>query len=238
MRSTVQSLFTISIYFIVVDNSLAATLTMTRTPNVARPQTQGAGTYDLYDFFYTVTSNPNLEFSNYRLIARATTGSFADPAKLQDDRQYNSTDESDASGSVDMYANTVWSYAATDDRGYNASLIIQTGSYNPSGTGSAAPFTFFDWSVADSYTEDDNDLRDAFVNGPADLTAPYHLVRLLATPGATGTLEFRAFDTTGLGVPTNIFNFVLGPPTIPEPSAVLLFAQVMVVACFMVRRCW
>lgn len=181
-----------------------ATVTMTKTANVVRSQTQGAGTYDVYDFFYS--SAAGAEFISYRIIANAASGAFADPAALQDDRQGNSTNETNTGGSVDTYANTVWSFAGKDDLGYNATIIADPGGYVPSGAGAAAPFTFLDWTVSDVFGEDDNDLNDALTNGPVAVTAPYHLVRLLAAPGTTGAVEFHAFDTSQPGTPF-IFNF-------------------------------
>jgi hypothetical protein len=58
---------------VVAQNAFAATVTMTRTPGVTRSATPGAGTYDAYDFFYSSTGDA--EFTNYRLIANAATGS-------------------------------------------------------------------------------------------------------------------------------------------------------------------
>jgi hypothetical protein len=128
-------------------------------------------------------------------------------------------------GAVDTFASTVWAAVGKDDLGYNSSLIVNTGSYNPSGGGAATPFTVLDWSISDTLGEDDNDLSDATTNGPVSQTAPYHLARILSTVGAVGTIEFRAFETTSGGVP-DIFNFLIGPeqtgntpPTVdPEPA--------------------
>jgi hypothetical protein len=192
---------------------------MTRTPDVTRSATPGAGTYDAYDFFYS--SSGDAEFTNYRLIANAATGSLVDPTKLQDDRQTLNNPDAGANA-VDTYASTVWSASAREDFGYLASQIYNAGSYAPTGTNAGAPFlfNFLDWSVSDTLGEDDNDLSDANTNGPVPgVGAPYHLARILATPGATGTAEFRAFETTSGGVP-DIFQFVLGPTVVNTPPVV------------------
>jgi hypothetical protein len=184
---------------------------MTRTPGVTRSATPGAGTYDAYDFFYSSTGDA--EFTNYRLIANAATGNLVDPTKLQDDRQTLNNPDS-GNNAVDTFASTVWSAVAREDFGYLASQIYNAGSYAPTGTNTGAPFSFsfLDWSVSDTLGEDDNDLSDANTNGPLPgVGAPYHLARLLTTPDATGTAEFRAFETTSGGVPS-IFQFLLGPP--------------------------
>lgn len=232
MNATLRSAATISIYLILADAAPAATVTMTRTPNVVRPQTQGAGTYDVYDFFFTMA--PGAEFSNYRVIANLTTGSIADPAREQDNRQFNSTNETNTAGSVDLYFNTVWSYAAKETHGYSASLVTSAGSYFPTGGGAAPlvpPIQYFDWGISDTLTEDDNDLSDALTNGPVNIVAPYHLLRVLTTPGATGTVQILSFDTSQPGVPFD-FDFLI----VPEPSSFLVFVQAVLITCGRMRR--
>jgi hypothetical protein len=211
MLRTLFSLIVAALAFSIVIAANAATVTLAYTPGLVRSQVQGAGTYDALDFFYS--NAPGAQFLNYRLIVSLTSGSIADPARLQDDRQYDSTNESNTAGSVDTWANTVWSAVGKDDLGYNASYNFNSSSYNPSGSGAAPttpPITFLDWSVFDTFTEDDNDLNDANTNGPVDETAPYHIARVLVLPGSTGGVEFRAFDTSQVGVPQIFSGFISG----------------------------
>lgn len=201
---------------VMATTSSAAVVTMTPTPGIVRAQAQGAGTYDAYDFFYS--SAAGAEFTNYRLIGTVTNAensvhSFADPARLQDDRQtFNNADESNTAGSVDTYMSTVWSAVGKTDLGLAATITPNVGSYNPTGSGAAPTnpaITLIDWSVFDTLTEDDNDLNDAATNGPVATTAPYHIARILALPGTTGNFEFRAFDTSAPGQAFT-FNFPFG----------------------------
>lgn len=204
-------------------DAVAATVTMTRTAGVVRGGTQGAGTYDAYDFFYS--SAAGAEFTNYRLIATTAAGTMHDTARLQDDRQTQPPSgiaDGNTMGAVDTYASTVWAAVGKDDLGYTSSLIVNPGSYNPNpGGGASAGFNFLDWSISDTLGEDDNDLSDANTNGPVAQQAPYHLARILTSVDATGTAEFRAFDTSAPGVPF-VFQFLLGPP-LPQntPPSVL-----------------
>lgn len=213
---------------VVAGSSLAATVTVTDSPSLTRTQTQGAGTYGGLDFFYS--SAAGAEFTNWRMIVTATTGSLQDPARLQDDRQ--STPQSglaDGStmGHVDTWMNTVWAAVGKDDLGHSVAPIVNTGSYTPSGAGVAPAFTFLDWSTGDSLNEDDNNLTDSsgssLAGGPWPSTAPYHLGRVLYTVGSQGTWEARAFDTSQPGVAFT-FSGTFGvapnlPPVVdPEPA--------------------
>jgi hypothetical protein len=173
-------------------------VTMTRTPNVVRPQVQGGGMYDVYDYFWT--NGPNQEFVTYQVIGQTTSGSFVDPSRSQDFRQSTSTNQSNTTGSVDTYANTVMTAAAADDGGYTATITANPAFYVPSGIG-VASFTQFDWTVFDLVEGDDNDLSD-HPDGPFDAAAQYHILRVLTTPGAIGSVNFSAFDTANGSVGT------------------------------------
>jgi hypothetical protein len=203
----------------------APIVTVTQT-TVTRPQ--NGVTYNALDFFYS--STPGFEFTNYRLIVSCGGGvnCLHDPARLQDDRQYNSTNEANNSGDVDTFANTVMSSAAKEDGGYFATIIPNSDSYNPTGSGAAAPFSLLDWSVFDTVTGDDNNLND-HPDGPFTVSAPYHIARVLASPTAYGSLEFRAFDTANPGVPTTFTFCCYGPieplPPIVDPEPPHLFAR-------------
>lgn len=199
----------------------AAIVTMTSSA-VVRGGTQAPGPYEAYDFFYS--SADGAEFTNYRLIGTATSGNFMDPARLQDDRQTlnNALPNANTAGEVDTYMSTVWASVGKDDLGLVSTITANPGSYIPSGSGASAPFNFIDWSVFDTVTEDDNDLNDAVTNGPVATTAPYWIARVLAVPGAIGSFEMRAFDTSA---PGQAFSFVFPfgevqntPPVVdPEP---------------------
>jgi hypothetical protein len=181
--------------------------------------------YDVYDFFYS--SAAGAEFTNYTFTATAATGTLQDPARLQDFRQTNNATEANTAGSVDTWANTVMSAVGADDGGYTPSFNFDPAGYAPSGNGAAPGFTTMKWDVFDTESNDDNDLSnhpDLPIAG-AFGQAPFHLVRLLTSPGATGEVLFQAYDTSAPGDDFP-FNFVLGPPVTgnlppvvtPEPA--------------------
>jgi hypothetical protein len=175
---------------------------------------QNGITYGVLDFRFTPT--PGSDFLNYRLIVTCNGGAncLHDPARLQDDRQYNSTNEAANSGSVDTYASTVMAAAAKEDGGYTSAYNFNI--YNPVGTGAAPPFPILDWSVFDTNQGDDGDLTD-HPDGPFAVTAPYHVARVLTTFGSSSTWEFRAFDTRQVGVPQIFQGTFAGgtPPPLP-----------------------
>jgi hypothetical protein len=184
----------------------AAVVTATFTPSVVRTQTQGAGTYDVMDFFWTSASGA--EFMNYTFEAIATSGFLQDPARLQDDRQTANdpgTQNGNTRGAVDTWMNTVMSAAAKEDAGYFATIVANPAYYAPSGTGAAPPFTHLKWDVFDMEAGDDNNLND-HPDGSFNATAPYHIARLVTTPGTTGSVSISAYDTSQPNVPF-VFNF-------------------------------
>jgi hypothetical protein len=189
-------------------------VTLAETNNVVRTQTQGAGTYKVIDIYMTMT--PGAEYTNHRIAATATTGSLFDPARLQDSRQQDSTNESSTGGSVDTYVNTVITAAGGEYLGLSPN-ILSAGGYFPTGSGAAPAFTFLDWSVFDTQSGDDNDLSDLppEVNGPLQVAAPYRIARILASNTGTGTIQVQAFDTLSGGVPS-IYNFTYGSVINPD----------------------
>lgn len=217
----------------------AAHMTMTPSLGLVRAGTaaQGAGTYDAYDFFLTLGSGPqdlSTSLLNYRMIGTAATGSFADTARQQDDRQTEpSSGDADtaALGPIDTFASTVWRAVGKDTLALGPlSPTVNIGSYSPSGTGAhphaTTPINLIDWSVSDSPTlagDDNNVADDAVTNdGSVDQQAPYHIARVLAVPGSTGAFEFRIFESDELGVP-ELFTFTFGavqqntaPAVVPE----------------------
>jgi hypothetical protein len=174
-------------------------------------RTHNATTYQALDFNYS--NAPGADFLNYRLIVTCDNGAtcLQDPARLQDDRQESNATEAANAGAVDTYAGTVAAAAAKDDGGYASSYNFNT--YNPAGSGAAPPFPMLDWSVFDTFEGDDNDLSD-HPDGVTTETAPYRVARILTTVGSTGTWEFRAFDTSMVGVPQTFmgtFGEIVGP---------------------------
>jgi hypothetical protein len=187
-------------------------------------RTQNGVAYDVYDFF--LSNAPGSEFTNYTFTATAATGNLHDPARLQDFRQNNSALEAAANGSVDTFANTVMSSVGAEDAGYTPSYNFDPAGYAPTGTGAAPPFTFMKWDVFDTESNDDNDLSN-HPDFPIAATAPYRLVRLLTTPGATGNVLFQAYDTSAPGIAFNHEFVIQGdqvintPPTVVSPAPVL-----------------
>jgi hypothetical protein len=184
----------------------AAMVTVTESP-VVRGGTQAPGPYNALDFSYS--NAPGAEFLNYRLVVTCDGGApcLHDPARLQDDRQESDVSELNTAGSVDTFAGTVAAAAAKLDGGYTSSYNFNV--YNPAGAGAAPPFPLLDWSVFDTFEGDDNDLSD-HPDGVTTAMAPYRLARVLTTVGSAGSWEFRAFDTSQVGVP-QIFQGVFGP---------------------------
>jgi len=188
-------------------SAMAGAITMTPSPGTVRTQLQGAGTYDVYDFFLSMA--PGGTFSNYTVTGVAATGSFFDPARLQDDRQVQpqtGAANGNTAGHVDMWANTVFSAVGKEDLGTLATISANPAGYVPSGTGASPAFTNFSWLVFDQMTGDDNDLND-HPEFPTAATAPYHIVRLLTSQGAQGTVNFELVETGGAIQP---FQFAFG----------------------------
>jgi hypothetical protein len=182
-------------------SAIAANITMTASPGMVRAQTQGAGTYDVYDFFLTLT--PGATFSNYTITAQALAGSLFDPAQVQDDRQVHPDpggQDGNTAGAVDLWVNTPMSAAAKIDGGLTASIIPNSAFESNAGVGAAAPFTKFEWLVFDQATNDDNDLND-HPDGPFPATAPYHIARILTSAGSFGSVSFQLIETGGPIIP-------------------------------------
>jgi hypothetical protein len=188
----------------------APIITMSSTPGVVRGANPQSGVaFDVYDFFWT--NSDGAEFTNYDITAIASSGTLADPVKQQDDRQMDPEALPATAlnaGNVDLWVNTVMSSVGKTDGGLNATISQNPAFYQSTGLGAALPFTQLQWAVLDVELEDDNDLSD-HSSGAFAQVAPYHIARILASPGGTGTVAFRAFDTaTPNGAP---FLFQYGP---------------------------
>jgi hypothetical protein len=186
----------------IATSAVPAPIITLSTSTLTRPQ--NGVTYEVIDFFWT--NSPGAEFTNYDITVTATTGLLHDPVRQQDDRQYNSTNESANSGSVDTWVNTVMSSAAKDDAGYTATISMNPAFYQATGTGAAPGFTKLQWAVFDVNLEDDNDLSD-HSDGGYSATAPYHIARILASLDASGLIGFRAFDTATPNGANYVFYF-------------------------------
>jgi hypothetical protein len=178
---------------------LAATSEAFPAPIVTMQQSLATvPSYLTLDFYFTAT--PDAEFLNYRInVVNANGARIQDPFVSQ----------SDVGGDApDTWANTVASLLGLGP----ASFVFNR--WKPTGLGSQSPpVVQLDWSVFDVFAGDANHIA-----GFGD--APWHLARVLTSPGAIGNVTFTAFDTltlddSGAAVGT-VFNFPYG---VPEPSA-------------------
>jgi hypothetical protein len=202
----------------------APVVTFSRSTQV-RTQTQGGGTYQVLDLFYS--NSAGAEFLGYQLNVTTTAGTLFDPARGQDDRQTETdpgTEDFETRGAVDTWVNTVATATAKIDYGYVPNIVSNPAGYNMTGgsqTVPAAPFTFLDVFVNDSVAGDDNDMSN-HPDGPFVGSAPYHIARILAAPFATGTIRFQTSDSSAPGTLSD-FNYFFGfdgehqPVVDPEP---------------------
>jgi hypothetical protein len=216
MLKAIKFAFVGCLVLVVAGSAVAApVITMSSTLNVVRGANPQQGTaFDVYDFFYSSTAGA--QFTNYDITATALTGTLADPVRQQDDRQMDPEALPATAlnaGNVDLWVNTVMSSVGKTDGGLNATISQNPAFYQSTGLGAAPPFTQLQWAVLDVELEDDNDLSD-HSSGAFAQVAPYHIARILATPGGTGTVAFRAFDTATPNGTNFMFNYgeVVGPP--------------------------
>lgn len=170
--------------------SFAAPLvTMTERPAV------GGTANTAYDFYYS--AGDGAEFTAYDLIVDITSGGILDPIRGGSGGQ-----SSEGGTAIDTWANTVGSLLGAGPASYNFTT------YNPGGfTPSPLPATALNWTVFDTLEGDGDGV------GPG---APYHIARLLVSPGTVGTATFQAYNNQSGSTPT-VFNFDIG--FIPEPTS-------------------
>lgn len=156
------------------------------------------------DIMYTV--NAGAEFTNWDLVATPSVGSILDPVKA--DKSFNA--ESGAAP-LDTFANTVFSAV-----GAGAAQYVHT-EYNPGqafppvaadpdpvvGASAPAPDEL-NWAIFDTASGDGN-IAGFF---------PYHMARVMYSPGGRGVISAFMFDTAVLGTPETFTT----PYGIPEPA--------------------
>jgi hypothetical protein len=174
------------------------------------------------DLFLTMT--PGNTFSNMTITADATTGLLHDPAQVPDTRQVQPDpggQDGNTAGAVDLWVNTPFSAAGKVDLGLDASITPNPAFESNAGTGASAGFDKFEWLVFDQNTGDDNDLSDhPSTPTGAEGVAPYHIARILANVGGTGTINVRLIETGVAGVDFPFQYGVVGnvPPTITSDA--------------------
>jgi hypothetical protein len=169
-----------------------------------------------------VNPSPNSEFTNFDLIATPSVGQILDPVRNQAGNAGNYDVVGDGAR-LDTWANTPFSALGAGTPSY-----VFT-SYNPG----SPPFTppqelpsaggavaSLNWSVFDTATGDSADF------------GPYHLARVMFSPGGQGEISILSFDTITSGTGGEAFSFAYG---IPEPGSLLL-AGFGAVACVALRR--
>jgi hypothetical protein len=168
------------------------------------------------DLFYTVT--PGGDFTNWDLRVTPPTGSILDPNPHQ--RNFNT-----ASGGpipIDTFVNTVFSSIGAGPASY-VFIEYHPGSAfppvppQPPPTAGASPPNpdELNWSIFDTATGDGN-IAGFF---------PYHMARIVFSPGGHWRITAHFFDTTNAGIGeefTFISPLTRPDPEVPEPSSALI----------------
>lgn len=164
-----------------------------------------------FDIFYTVSAGG--EFTNWDLRVAPSVGGLLDP------QTNNRGDDVTVGGAaMDTFANTVFSsvgagpasYVFTE---YNPGQSFPPVPAQPAPTAGGNPDEL-NWSIFDTNTGDGN-IPGVF---------PYHMARVLYTPGGSGVVTAKMFDTTNAGVGESF----TAPYGIPEPASVALAGLAMV----------
>lgn len=151
------------------------------------------------------------EFLNWELTATPEIGSILDPNKAQ--KSFNT---SGGNAPLDTFVNTVFSAVGAGAASYTHSQYNPGSAFPPvpadpnptkGGTPSALRWTAFDTSVGD---------------GNITGFTPYHMARIMFTPGGSGTVSAWFFDSATVDAGGQTFAFNYGGPTIPEPATMAM----------------
>jgi hypothetical protein len=173
------------------------------------------------DVMYTVGAGG--EFTNWDLRATPSVGSILDPNTNQ--RSFNT---SGGAVPIDTFANTVFSAVNAGPASYvfteynpGSAFPPVPAQQSPTAGASLPNPDELNWSIFDTNVGDGN-IAGFF---------PYHMARVVYSPGGAGVVTAQFFDTTNAGVGES-FSIAYG---IPEPASFAL-AGMAVVGLLAARR--
>lgn len=190
--------------------ALAVTASSAFAAPIVTMQESDNGGFHVLDFFYSA-SDADAEFTTYEIDVQC-----AGAACIQDPNRGASSgttqwDPADGGARLDTWANTVYSLL------YDNPATYVFSNYKPTLPGQTPlPAQRLTWTVFDTDTGDTNTVDPS-------VQAPYHLTRILTSPGSTGTVQYRAFDNETENGATVPFTFGavqqnLPPVVDPEPA--------------------
>jgi hypothetical protein len=199
---------------------VAAVLAIASSAQAAIVTVQDNIAESYFDIFYTVSENG--EFTNWDLKVTPGIGGLLDP------NTNNRSDNTSDGAAMDTFVNTVFSSVGAGPASYVFTEYNPGSAFPPvpaqprpqKGAVFPAPDEL-NWSVFDTATGDAN-IPGVF---------PYHMARVMYTPGGGGTGVAQFFDTTNAGI-GETFEFAYG---IPEPGSLAL-AGVAAIGALVVRR--
>jgi hypothetical protein len=182
---------------------LAAVPVCGRAATVTFTENAAAGYVDIK---YQVSAGA--EFLNWELTATPQTGSILDPTKAQ--KSFNTS-----AGNVplDTFVNTVFSAVGAGAASYTHSEYNPGSAFPPvpadanptkGGNPSQLRWTAFDTSIGD---------------GNIDGFFPYHMARVMYTPGGSGNISAWFFDSATVAGGGETFAYAYG---VPEPATMAM----------------